>query len=609
MASLPGVDALVVYRHFLRRAYRAGRTWTVLAVAATVVGAAAPLLTVLVLGLIVGHIPGAIRHGSSSADAHSALAWTVVAGVLLGVRMMAVGVRATATTVVANRVDLSLQRSLMRTVMGPVGIAHLETTQTRGLILLGRDTFRAWLKPGRLAMGLALLFGARVSQIGACAILVAFNPVVGFALLAAAFWLEFEIQRVAVRQSAHHQGATELSRRQEYFYDLGVTPAAAKEIRVFGLPGFVQGQYAQSWQRAWAFLFGVSQRRIAAAVFTLAALTLGSLAWLTSSAMGGGIGLGRVAAFAQALMLVVATAELTVTARTQTALAAATFEKVESAIGSIDDADEPDDDALPETEPAREIMYEGVSFHYPDSSTKVLDHLDLTIPCGQSLAIVGSNGAGKTTLVKLLCRLYEPTGGRITVDGVPLDQLDARGWQRRIAPVFQDYTRYRLSARTNIAMGAVSAQDDEDGIRRAARRAGVADRISQLPRGWDSVLSPEHDGGSDLSGGEWNRIALARALFAVQHGARVLVLDEPAANLDARAEAQLYEQFLALTQGVTTIVISHRFSTVRQASSIVVLDGGRVAEQGSHDELMALDGRYARMFRLQASRFEEAVHE
>lgn len=609
MASLPGVDALVVYRHFLRRAYRAGRAWTVLAVASTIVGAAVPLLTVVVLGLIIGHIPGTIRHGISSPDAHSAFAWAVVAGVLFAIRLMALGMKGSATIVVANRVDLSLQRSLMRAVMGPVGIAHLETTQTRDLILLGRDTFRAWLKPGRLAIGLASLVGARVSQIGACVILVVLNPVIGLALLAASLWLELEVQRVALRESAHHHGATELSRRQEYFYDLGVTPAAAKEIRVFGLPGFVQSEYAQSWQRAAAFVFGVSQRRTVAAVLTLVAVTLGSLTWLTSSAMGGGLGLGRVAAFAQALMLAVATMGMTIEAGTQTALTAETFEKVESAIGLLDDADEPDDDVLPETEPAREIMYEGVSFRYPDSSTSVLDHLDLTIPCGQSLAIVGSNGAGKTTLVKLLCRLYEPTGGRITVDGVPLDELDARGWQRRIAPVFQDYTRYQLSARANIAMGAVSAQDDEYGIRRAAQRAGVADRIEQLPRGWDSVLSTEHAGGSDLSGGEWNRIALARALFAVQHGARVLVLDEPAANLDARAEAQLYEQFLALTQGVTTIVISHRFSTVRQASSIVVLDGGRVAEQGNHDELMALDGRYARMFRLQASRFEEAVHE
>jgi ATP-binding cassette subfamily B protein len=251
------------------------------------------------------------------------------------------------------------------------------------------------------------------------------------------------------------------------------------------------------------------------------------------------------------------------------------------------------------------IRFERVSFIYPGGIDALRD-LDLVVPAGRSLAIVGTNGAGKTTLVKLLCRLHEPTAGRITVDGVDLATLDVAAWRRHLAAVFQDSTRFPFDARTNVAFGRVDAVADPAGVRAAARAAGVADVLDGLPQGWDTPLSSEYSGGVDLSGGEWQKVGLARALYAVGHGARVLILDEPAAHLDARAEARLYEQFLAITEGLTTVVISHRFSTVRQASSIVVLDGGRVVEQGSHDELVARGGPYAEMFRLQAARFAAA---
>jgi ATP-binding cassette, subfamily B, bacterial len=221
-------------------------------------------------------------------------------------------------------------------------------------------------------------------------------------------------------------------------------------------------------------------------------------------------------------------------------------------------------------------------------------------PAGRSLAVVGANGAGKTTLVKLLCGLYEPTAGRIEVDGQDLAEIDPMAWQERLAAIFQDFSRYALTARENVTLGAPL---DDAALQRAATRAGALPVIDRLPNGWETVLSRQFTGGDDLSGGQWQRVALVRALYAVERGARVLVLDEPAANLDVRAEAELYDRFLDLTAGLTTIVISHRFSTVRRADRIVVLDGGRIAESGSHDELLALGGRYAHMFRLQADRF------
>ncbi|HEY8746137.1 MAG TPA: ATP-binding cassette domain-containing protein [Chloroflexota bacterium] len=264
--------------------------------------------------------------------------------------------------------------------------------------------------------------------------------------------------------------------------------------------------------------------------------------------------------------------------------------------------------ALPPDSPGQNIRFESVAFRYAGRSGDALVGLDLTIPAGRSLAIVGANGAGKTTLVKLLCHLYQPTEGRITVDGIDLSDLDVLAWRRQVAAIFQDFTQYHLSARDNVAFGAPALAADLARLREAAQKVGALDLIQALPRGWETVLSRQYAGGVDLSGGQWQRIALARALFAVEAGARVLILDEPTASLDVRAEAELYDRFLEITAGLTTILISHRFSTVRRADAIVVLAEGRVVEQGTHEELVALGGRYAEMFALQAARFVEGPH-
>jgi ATP-binding cassette subfamily B protein len=257
--------------------------------------------------------------------------------------------------------------------------------------------------------------------------------------------------------------------------------------------------------------------------------------------------------------------------------------------------------------PQRGIAFRDVSFCYPETSRPVLRDLDLVIPAGQSLAVVGANGAGKTSLVKLLCGLYEPTQGSVVIDDIKLCDLDIDDWRRRLAVVFQQPLRLPMSAFSNVRFGSVDAEPSLEIAATAVERAGAKSIVESLPNGWETILSAEFDGGVELSGGEWQRLGLARALYAVQQGASVLVLDEPAAHLDARSEAELYRRFLDLTSGLTTVLISHRFSTVRQASSIVVLDEGRVVEQGSHDELLELDGSYAHLFRLQAARFDQPV--
>jgi ATP-binding cassette subfamily B protein len=262
--------------------------------------------------------------------------------------------------------------------------------------------------------------------------------------------------------------------------------------------------------------------------------------------------------------------------------------------------------------PVREVRFERVRFAYPGRATAVFDGLDLRIEAGRSLAIVGLNGAGKTTLIKLLAGLEVPQQGRITVDGTDLAELDLTSWRRAVAAIFQDFVHYELPVRDNIGFGAVEtlhAAGADERLVRAARRAGAGAILAGLPHGLATPLSRRFPGGVDLSGGQWQRIALARALTAVEAGARVLILDEPTAHLDVRAEANLYDRFLDLTHGLTTLVISHRFSTVRRADRIVVLDGGRVSEDGNHDALVAASGQYARLFRKQAMRYTDTAPE
>jgi ABC-type multidrug transport system fused ATPase/permease subunit len=256
--------------------------------------------------------------------------------------------------------------------------------------------------------------------------------------------------------------------------------------------------------------------------------------------------------------------------------------------------------------PARAIVFENVGFRYPGTEHWVLRGLHLTVPVGRSTAVVGVNGAGKTTLVKLLCGLYRPTEGRILVDGVDIGDLDPRAWQRTFAALFQDWVHWALPARDNVRLGAPDHGEDDAALHEVAHRCGLTEVVEQLPDGWSTVLSREF-GGVDLSGGQWQRVGLARALWGLRGGASVLVLDEPTSALDVRGEAGFYDTLLAAAEGRTVVLISHRFSTVRHADQIAVLDGGRVAELGDHATLTAAGGLYARLFDAQANAFVEGA--
>jgi ATP-binding cassette, subfamily B, bacterial len=243
------------------------------------------------------------------------------------------------------------------------------------------------------------------------------------------------------------------------------------------------------------------------------------------------------------------------------------------------------------------IEFRGVGFRYPENGQWALRDINLTIRPGEKIALIGHNGAGKTTLIKLLSRLYDPTEGTILIDGIDIRTLEALELHKRIGVIFQDFVRYHLPARENIGFGQIDALNDMDRIIESARKSGADAVIENLPEGYETMLGRWFHGGQELSLGQWQKVALARAFM---RDAEILVLDEPTASLDAATEYEIFRHFQELTEGKMAILISHRFSTVRMADRIVVIQDGQIAELGTHEELIRQEGTYARLFSMQA---------
>jgi ATP-binding cassette subfamily B protein len=257
--------------------------------------------------------------------------------------------------------------------------------------------------------------------------------------------------------------------------------------------------------------------------------------------------------------------------------------------------------ALPAPRPIKQgFEFRNVSFHYPGADRIILKNLNFRLEPGERIALIGQNGQGKTTIVKLMARLYDPTGGQVLLDGIDLREYNIEDLCKEIGVIFQDFMRYEMTARENIGVGRVELLDDLDRIQLAAEKSLADGVIARLAGHYEQMLGRRFEGGVDLSGGEWQKLALARAYL---RDAQVLILDEPTAALDARAEYEVFERFNELTQTKMALFISHRFSTVRMAERIIVLENGAIVEEGNHDRLMALNGRYADMFELQASSY------
>jgi ABC-type multidrug transport system fused ATPase/permease subunit len=390
-------------------------------------------------------------------------------------------------------------------------------------------------------------------------------------------------------------------RHADYAFQLAVGAPAAKELRLFGLAQWTIDRFSKRRIHLHALQYHATRLReqpLALSLLLVLAANLLVFWSLAGDASAGKLSLASLVVFAQAAVgaaniafgglnwaLDSASAPVGAVARLEPAMARA---------GALATGPQPAGRA-----PLRGIRFRDVTFAYPGGAP-VLDRFNLTVPAGTSLAIVGQNGAGKTTLAKLLCRFYDPQSGAIEVDGVDVREMDLASWRARLTAVFQDFMRLERPLRENVAPAGAP-----DHLVQAALESAGAANLASL----DTVLARGYDGGTDLSGGQWQRVALARALCAVRQGAGVVLLDEPTAQLDVRGEAEIFDRLLAATRHCTTILISHRFSTVRHADRICVLEHGQVVELGTHDDLIALGGRYKTMFELQAKRFMATLDE
>jgi ATP-binding cassette subfamily B protein len=486
----------------------------------------------------------------------------------------------------------------------PAGIAHLEDSKLTGDLMLARDFDLGMMGPP-LSISMDFIAGGLVEMIGGLtsAIVLAWYhwwaPVVLAGAWLATHWL---LRDSAIWRDRNTDEVRSAQRDSEYAYRLAVDPPAAKELRLFGLAGWVIERFVARRTRLHQLQYEATRLREKPVIWSLLLVTAANVVVFWSigvSAIESRLDLGAAIIFAQCAlgtaMIAFGGFNWALDWASSPVAAVLRLETTMKTAGNLSSG------ARRATgKPAESIRFRNLTFTYPGASSPVLDGLNLTIPVGSSLAIVGRNGAGKTTLAKLLCRLYDPQSGAIEVDGVDLRDFDLDMWRSRLAAVFQDFIRFELPLRDNVAPSG--APDDQ--ILRALESAGAAE-LTRL----DTVLARGYDGGTDLSGGQWQRVALARALCAVQMGAGVVLLDEPTAQLDVRGEAEIFDRILVATRRCTTILISHRFSTVRHADRICVLENGSVAELGTHDELMALGGRYRTMFELQAQRFNATEDE
>ena len=574
--------------------------WLILLVRALV-----PAGLAIATGLLVGRV-------QDGADLTTPL---VVFGVVFTASQVAPPLHQVVGALLGHHFSSVLNDRLMLATLGPEGVGHLERGDLTNDLTTARDFDLGWTGPPMfmnmdfIAQGLTMLLG------GVASALVLFGFAWWAPLLLLLAWgsTHLLLRESGVWRDRNTDEVKSARRHTDYAYDLATEPAAAKEVRLFGLAPWLLERFTRHRLHLHQLQYDATrlrERSLTGALLIVLAANGALFVVLARQGYAGTIDLQSVVTYAGAAFGASAIAFGGLSwALDGAAAPVVAIERLETEMASAG--------ALRRTggavaTPARapEIRFRDVTFTYPTGSRPVLEHLDLTIPAGASLAIVGQNGAGKTTIAKLLCRLYDPDSGSIEVDGVDLRDLDLADWRAHLAAVFQDFVRYELPLRDNVApLGATT-----DVLTGALDQAGALD-LADL----DTPLAKGYPGGIDLSGGQWQRVALARAIARVGTGATVVLLDEPTAMLDVRGESEIFRRILGATSGATSILVSHRFSTVRRAELICVVEHGRAIELGSHDELMALRGRYHTMYDLQASRFhdereldehgEEVVHD
>ncbi len=500
--------------------------------------------------------------------------------------------------------ERTLNRDIIDIVNGTPGVEHLDNHEFADTLALVRENLR---RTRAIVEAVLQLGGLLVQSTVSIVILALLNPWLTLLPVAAVPALLISRRAQLLVDGAEEQVAQEI-RRGRHLLDLATTVGSIREVRLYGAERRLLRLHHRDWAAASRAMASAGAR--AAALRALGQLIFaaaygGAIALVAVQALKGSSGIGDMVLVISLAAQVGAQVSNALTVLGSVQSAGRTFERLDRLRGWSEYAERP---AATGTAPSRltgGIRFEQVGFTYPGTDRPVLEGFDLELPAGSTVALVGENGAGKSTLVKLLCGLYRPTQGRILVDGTDLAELDPAAWSRRIAPLFQDFARLELLLRENVGIGAVDSIEDDEILRAALAAADATSVADRVPNGLDGLLGHEYGDGVELSGGQWQKLGLARAL--VRPAPLLMVLDEPAAALDAAAEHAVFSRFTeaatrrGVADGAVTLFISHRYSTVRDADLIVVLDGGRIRELGSHDELLAVDGTYADLYRLQAS--------
>lgn len=586
--------------------WKASPGGTLLIAVLTLLAALLPIAIAWVGKLIIDAVVAA-RAASAGAEHDSAVAnamqWVLVE---LGLVAISLGVERGAglvRQVVGARLGLDISLSVLEKAL-QLDLRHFENSETHDKLLRARR--EASSRPLSLVQQTFVVIRSALTLTGYASLLIAFSPwaVIGLFLAAVpAFITEARFSQLAYQMLNRRSPD---ARKQNYLEYLLTSDDHAKEVKLFELGPLILGRY-----RAVAQQLQTEDRRLSSrrALWTSVLSLLSTAAFyacylaVALATIAGRLSLGDMSLYLMAFRQ-----------------GQSTFQGALAALGGMYEdnlyltnlfeflaiptpdpaAPVPQQLPLASSPPPSEegIRFEGVGFRYPDAKDWALRGISIFIPRGQSLALVGENGAGKTTFIKLLTRLYRPTEGRILLDGRDLVEWDETDLRRRIGVIFQDFSQYQFVVRENVGFGSVQHLQDDARLGRAIDRAGAAELVASLSGGLEAQLGRWFFEGAELSGGQWQKIALARAFMREE--ADILVLDEPTAALDAQAEHAVFERFRALTQGRTAIIISHRFPTVRMADRIVVIEHGHIEEQGTHSELVAREGHYAKLFALQA---------
>lgn len=586
----------------LRLVWNIAPLWSLINVALVIVQGILPLAALYLMKRILDAVSSVVA--SHSPDAfQSVVFWILLAGAAALLAVLASAISDYVTEAQSLQVTDSVA-NILHAQSVAMDLAYYENPSYYDT--LHRAQREAPYRPTRIVNGLVQVAQNGISLLCIAGLLVSFNWLLTVLLLLAA--LPSAIVRLMYSRLlfGYDQAQTEKERQAWFYHNVLTDVVFAKEVRLLNLGTLFQNRFRDLHQDIRTGKLSLSSRRVRAdllAQFLATVILFGSLAWIARQALLGTITLSDLIiyflAFQSGLSFLQSLLHSLAGLYEDNLFLTNLYRFLDL---------KPQITAPSRPSPVPQPMRQGVTFHnigftYPSRDQETLHDINLTLAPNEVIALVGENGSGKTTLVKLLCRLYDPTRGEITVDGTNLRFFDPVQWRRELGVIFQDYAHYALTVRENIWIGNVDAPPDMEGIAEAGRISGADEVVRHLPQAYDTMLGSWFNNGQELSGGEWQKIALARTFW---RKARLLILDEPTSGLDPLAEAELFRQFRALLNGHSAILISHRFSTVQMADCIYVMEQGRIVEHGSHSALLAQNGRYAHLFHTQAQYYQDS---